>query len=139
MFRIPKIPQPTDCSVGLLFGIEAGTWLGHFPLLSTDHDTHRRGINCPTSRLLTLSFGAVLASRKGSFLKDPWLVLGDVFPDVFNPNMIVCEFISSHMNFLHNELVKPDKTCIDTQGCFKLTLSNVMDILGRLTSKLHET
>ena len=43
------------------------------------------------------------------------------------------------MNFIHNERVKLDETCIDAKGCFQANLSNVMNILLRLTSKLHKT
>ena len=41
------------------------------------------------------------------------------------------------MNFIQNEHIKLDKTCLDTQGHFKANLSNFMDVLGLLTSKLH--
>ena len=43
------------------------------------------------------------------------------------------------MNFTQNEHVKLNETCLDTKGHFKATFSNFMDVLGRLTSKLHET
>ena len=43
------------------------------------------------------------------------------------------------MNILKNEHVKLDETCLHTQGHFKATLSNVMDVLECLTPKLHET
>ena len=69
---------------------------------------------------------------------EPWLVLGDVCRYFSNPNMIVYEFRTSHMDFIQNKHVKHDETCIDTQGHFKAHLSNVMDVLGRLTSKLDK-
>ena len=75
----------------------------------------------------------------GSFLKDPWMVLGDVFLDVSKPNILVYKFVSYNIIFIMNEHVKPDKTCIDTQGHFKVNLSNVMDVLRRLISKLQKT
>ena len=50
----------------------------------------------------------------GSFLKDPWIVLGDVPLDISKPNMTVYKFSTSHINFIQNELVKLDETCIDT-------------------------
>ena len=78
-----------------------------------------------------------LGSNKGSFLKDPWMVLVDVCPDVSNPNIFVFEFRTTHMNFIQNKHVKLDETCLDTQGRFKAKLSN--DVLRRLTFKLHET
>ena len=53
--------------------------------------------------------------------------------------MIIYELKTYHMSFIQNEHVKLDETYIDTQGHPKASLSNVMDILGRLTSKLHET
>ena len=43
------------------------------------------------------------------------------------------------MSFIHNKHVKLDETCIDTQGHIKANLLNVMDVLGRLTSKVYET
>ena len=64
------------------------------------------------------------------------MVLGDVFLDVSNPNMIVYEFNTSHMNFIKNKHVKLDKTCIDTQDHFKANLSIFMTVLGRLNFKL---
>ena len=67
------------------------------------------------------------------------MVLGDVFQDVSNPNILVYDFSTSHMNFIQNEHVKLNETGIDTQGRFKRKLSNVIDVLGRLTSKLQET
>ena len=42
------------------------------------------------------------------------------------------------MNFTQNKHVKLNETCLDTQGHFKAHLSNVMNVLGYLTSKLHE-
>ena len=42
------------------------------------------------------------------------------------------------MNFIQIEHVKLDETCQDTQGRVKANLSNVMDVVGRLTSKLDE-
>ena len=44
-----------------------------------------------------------------------------------------------NMSFIQNKHVKLDETCIDKQGHFKACLSNIMYILGRLTSKLHKT
>ena len=67
------------------------------------------------------------------------MVHGDNFPDVSNPNMIIYEFWTYHMNFIQYKHVKVNKTFIDTQDRFKANLSNVMDVPGRLTSKLHET
>ena len=77
------------------------------------------------------SFGAAWDSLDiefGSFLKDPWMVLGVVCPDVSNPNMLVYEFRTTHMNFIQNKHVKLEETYIDTQGRFKANLSNVMDV-----------
>ena len=70
---------------------------------------------------------------------DPWIVLGDVFPEVSNSKMLVYEFRTYHMNFIQNEHVKLNEIYQDTQGHFKENLSNVVDVLGRVTSKLHET
>ena len=75
----------------------------------------------------------------GFFLKVSSMALGDNFLDVFNPNTIVYEINISHITFIQNKHVKLNETCLDTQGHFKAHLSNIMNVLGRLTSKLHET
>ena len=80
-----------------------------------------------------------MGTNFGSFLKDPLMVLGDIWLDVFNQNMIEYNFRTYHMNFNQNKHVKLDEIYIDTQGRLKANLSNVMDVLGSLTSKLHET
>ena len=77
-------------------------------------------------------------SREGSFLKDPRLVLGDFCPDVSNSNIFIYEFRTSHINFIQKN-IKLNETCQDKQGRYKATLLNVIDILGPVTSKLHET
>ena len=61
------------------------------------------------------------------------------YPNVSTPNMFIYEFGTYYTSFIKNEHVKLDKTYIDTQGHFKTNLSNVMNVLGSLTSKLHET
>ena len=71
-----------------------------------------------------------LRHHEGSLMKDSWMVLGDVFPEVSNPNMLVYNFTTSHMKFIPNKHVKLDITRIDTQSHFKANLSNVMDVLG---------
>ena len=43
------------------------------------------------------------------------------------------------MNFTQNEHVENDETHLDTQDRIKATLSNIMDVLGCLTYKLHKT
>ena len=72
----------------------------------------------------------------GSFLKDPWMVLGDVFPDVSNPNMIKYEFSTFKMNFTQNEPVKLDETCLDTHKHIEPHMRHIGDLvverLGRL-------
>ena len=77
-----------------------------------------------------------MGTNIGFFLKDPWMVLGDVCLDFSNPNMFVHEYITSHMNLIQKRVIL-EETCIDRQGRFKEKLSNVIDVLGRLTSKLH--
>ena len=66
------------------------------------------------------------------------MVLGDIIPYVSDPKIISYDFRSSHVNLIKNEHVKLNETRLDTQGCLKENLSNVMDVLGRLTSQLHE-
>ena len=66
------------------------------------------------------------------------MVFGDIFLDVSNPNILLYVFRTSDMSFIQKEHVKLDETCLDTQSRFKANLSNVMNVLGRLTSKLHE-
>ncbi len=77
--------------------------------------------------------------QHGSILKDPWLVLGGVLPDVSNPNIILYDFINSHLYLIKNEYVKLDETCPDTQCHFKVYLLNVVDVMKCLTSTLQET
>ena len=69
-----------------------------------------------------------LGHHNGSFLKDPWMVLGDVYPNVSNPNILVYNIRTSHINFIQCEHVELDETCIDTQGRFKAKLSNVKNV-----------
>ena len=67
------------------------------------------------------------------------MVLGDNFPDVSNSITIFYKFNTSQMNFIQNEHIKLDETRLDVQSHFKAYLLNIMDVLGHLTSKLHET
>ena len=69
-----------------------------------------------------------LGHHLGSFLKDIWIVLRDVWPGVSNSNILLYEFSTYHINLIQNESVKLDKTCLDTQGHFKEKFSNVMDV-----------
>ena len=80
-----------------------------------------------TGRRLPSSFEAYfwqLGSHDGSFLKDPLLILGDFFPNVFNPNMLIYKCKYSHFNFIKNEHV--GDTLIHIRS-FQGHLSNVMD------------
>ena len=43
------------------------------------------------------------------------------------------------MNLIQNEHIKLDETHLDVQGHFKAYLSNVLNVLGHLTSKIQET
>ena len=74
-----------------------------------------------------------------SFIKDPWLVLGDICLDVSNVSMIIHDSLNSYMNLIQKEQLKLIETCLEKQGHLKATSSNIMDVLGRLTSKLHIT
>ena len=67
------------------------------------------------------------------------MVLRDVSADVSNQNVILYDFRTYHMNIIQNKYIKLDETCLDIQGRFKANLSNIMDVLGRLTSKLNKT
>ena len=110
--------------------------------LESTNSHHPRTIDQATGRRLASVGEDVLGSpshQLGSFLKDPWIVLGNNFTDVSNLNIIVYEFDTSHINVIQNEHVKLDETCLDTRGHFQARLSNIMDVLGRLTSKLNET
>ena len=53
--------------------------------------------------------------------------------------MFVYDLTICHINFIQNKHAKLDETHQGTQVHFKANLSNVMEILGRMTSKLHET
>ena len=111
------------------------------PRISPNQWDPTKGVSVDPQGVACLRVWAFLGSIDtmfGSFLKDPWLVLEDVCPDFSKPNMILYEFITSHMIFIQNEHVNFDETCLDTQDNFKEHLSNVMDVLGCLTSKLHK-
>ena len=41
------------------------------------------------------------------------MVLGDVFLDVSNLNMIIYDFRTCNMNFIQKKHVKLDETCLD--------------------------
>ena len=67
------------------------------------------------------------------------MVIWDVFLDISDPNMLVYEIFTYNISFIQNEHVKFDEKRQDTQGNYKANLSKVMEILGQLTSKFHET
>ena len=67
------------------------------------------------------------------------MVVGDIFTKNSNPNILIYKFRTSQINFIQNKHVKLNETCEETQGRFNAKDSNVMDVLGRLTSKLHKT
>ena len=70
----------------------------------------------------------LLGTLSGSYMES--------YPEVSNPNMLVYKFRTYNMILIQNEHVKIDETYIDTQGRFKENHSSVMDVLGRLASKL---
>ena len=74
--------------------------------------------------------------KHGSFLKDPWLVLGDSLPDVSNKNIIIYEFRTSHMSFMPKQTRKSWWNRTRHTRSFQ---GNTFEHHGRLTSKLHET
>ena len=79
---------------------------------------HQLGVDHATDRRLP-SVGTALGSfghQHGSFLKDPWMVLGDIFLEVSNPNMFLYEFKTSHINFIQNEQIILEETCYDIRG-----------------------
>ena len=53
--------------------------------------------------------------------------------------MLVYGLRTSYTNFNQNEYANLDEKFIDTQGCYKENISNVMDVLKRLTSKHSKT
>ena len=67
------------------------------------------------------------------------MVLRNNFPDVSNLNTTFYKFNTYHMNFIENEHVKLDETRLNVQGLLKPYLSNALDVLGHLTSKLQKT
>ena len=67
------------------------------------------------------------------------MVLGTVCAYFSNPNILLYDFITYHMNFIQKEHVKLDETCIDARGRLKANLPNVMNVVGHLTSKLNKT
>ena len=75
----------------------------------------------------------------GSYLRAPYGSYVESYVDVSTPNMCVYLFRTYHMSFIQNKHVKHDETYIVTQRCFKTSLSNDVNIFGRLTSKLNET
>ena len=52
--------------------------------------------------------------KDGSFLKDPWFVLGDFFLDVSKTKMFVYKFRTSHINFIKNKHIKLYETHLGT-------------------------
>ena len=68
--------------------------------------TNLLGVDCLRRWIALGSFG----NKEGSFLKDPWLVLGEFYLDVSNLNMLVYEFRTSHINIIKNEQARLDKT-----------------------------
>ena len=80
------------------------------------------------------SFG----SQVGSSSKTLLLVLREFYPYVSNPNTLVHMLGTLHININQNENVKHAKIHLNVQAHLKAYLSNVMDVLGRLTSKQCE-
>lgn len=56
--------------------------------------------------------------KHGSLLKDSCFVLGGVFLYVSNQSIIFYEVMTWNMNFIQNEEVKLDETCLETRGHF---------------------
>ena len=96
------VPSPTDHPVGplsrlrLVFGTSSPIPKSQWRELTNRVLTDPFGIDCHP--LIGLSW-AVLAPT-WVLLNEPWMVLGDVGPNVSNPNMIIDEFRNSHMNFI---------------------------------------
>ena len=108
---LDRLPQSTGRRPGYLSSIVSFYWAG---------------LRRPLGQGKVLSQGP---------LDGPW----GCFLDFSNPNMFVYEFITSHINFIQNEHIKLYKRCLDKRGRYKANTSNIMDVLGSLTSKLHET
>ena len=101
-------------------------------------ETHRRAVAWSTGRQLAIAWQcwaqmlvAFFRSLCGSYMES--------YPDVYTSNMFIFKFSTYNMIFIVNEHIKSDETYFGTKGHFKENLSNIMDILGRLTSKLHKT
>lgn len=110
------------------------------PLLST----YQRNISMgnqlshdPSIALVVRGFSwIVLTSTLGPSSSTLWWSLGMFYQEDSNPKIIIYEFISSQMKFIQKQHIKLDETGSDKQGCFKEKILNVMDGLGRLTSKV---
>lgn len=100
---------------------EAGCW----PILPQPNISsmrpHLQGVDCPTGHRFSFVEWVILDTYEGFFLMDPLMVLGDVIPDVSNPNKLVYKFRTSHINLIQNGHVKLNETCIVTKGQFKQT------------------
>ena len=110
--------------------LQVHLWLGSEHAQETDSIYNSQSSNRLSSN------GPSYPSIVGSFLKDPWIVLGDTCPDFSHKNMILYVFITSYMIFIQNEHVKLNETYLDTQGHFKEELSNVTDVLWGLPPNL---
>ena len=63
-----------------------------------------------------------------------WLVLKQIFMDVFNLVRLVKSVGTLHINFNQNEYVNHAKAHLNVQALLKVYLSNFMKGLGRVTS-----
>ena len=80
--------------------------------------------------LVLIAFGHKLGPPQGPFVlrKVGWML-----------NALVYMLGMSHIHLNKNEHVKYAKANLNIQACIKVNISNVKDILGRLTSKHHQT
>ena len=77
-----------------------------------------------------------LDTNFGSSLKEPWMVLGDVYLDVSNQIILLYKFSTSHINFTQNKHVELDETFF---GHTKFFQGKQFKHHEGFKSKLHET
>lgn len=86
------ISQLTDHYVRPWFGTDMVLVLSFSHVYVLTHDTHHLVFDSPMRHLLPPLFGVVmvvLASRKGSFINNPWMILREFYTDFSKPNVFI--------------------------------------------------